>query len=99
MVIVKRDGRIETFDPQKIQNAINAGNYTEAYSLIQENGTFGDTQNLYEMAQAGEAFASLDYETGIDHIYNIGGSVDVVYDTNGGTASNTTQTIKKSKYI
>ncbi len=83
----------------KIQNAIDQKDYENAHSLINENGTYGDTNNLLSMCKAGEAFETLDYETGIDYIYNIGGSVDVTYDTNGGTTDKASETIKKLAYI
>ncbi len=85
----------------RIQNSIDQGNYQEAHSLIEQNGTYGDTSNLLSMCQAGEAFESLDYESGINYIYNIGGTVDVVYDSNGGsTTKKNRETIKKkASYI
>ncbi len=87
----------------KIQNAIDQKDYENAHSLIDKNGTYGDTDNLFLMCKAGEAFDTLDYETGIDYIYNIGGniggSVDVIYDTNGGTTYKPSETIKKSAHI
>ncbi len=81
----------------KIQSAIDQKDYESAHSLINENGTYGDTNNLLSMCKAGEAFESLDYETGIDYVYNIGGSVDVTYDTNGGISEKGSESIKRAK--
>ena len=84
----------------KIQRLINSGKYEEAMTLIEENGSFGDTENLKSMCNAGKAFESLDYETGIDLIYKIGGSVDVNYDNNGGTSPKDNETFKRlNSYI
>ncbi len=80
-----------------IRNLIDSGNYDEALSAIEENGNYGDTKNLESMCKAGMAFKSLDYETGIDYIYNVGGSIDVSYDNNGGNSSKGNETIKRSK--
>lgn len=80
-----------------IRSLIDSGNYDEALSVIEENGNFGDTKNLESMCKAGMAFKSLDYETGIDYIYNVGGSIDVSYDNNGGNSSKGYETIKRSK--
>ena len=78
-----------------IQTLINAGKYDEATALIEKNGDFGDTKNLIAMCNAGRAFQSLDYETGIDYIYNIGGTVDVSYDNNGGNSEKGNEQIKR----
>lgn len=84
----------------EIQSLINSKKYEEAMTLIEENGFFGDTENLKSMCNAGKAFESLDYETGIDYIYKIGGSVDINYDNDGGTSSKDNETIKRlNSYI
>ena len=80
-----------------IQTLINAGKYDEATALIEKNGDFGDTKNLIAMCNAGRAFQSLDYETGIDYIYNIGGTVDVSYDNNGGNSEKGNEQIKRAR--
>ncbi|MCI6357674.1 MAG: leucine-rich repeat protein [Erysipelotrichaceae bacterium] len=82
-----------------IQTLLNQKRYDEAYSLIEENGEYGDTKNLFEMYKAGKAFETLDYESGINYIYNIGGTIDVTYDANGGTLSKDHETIKSLKHI
>ncbi len=82
-----------------IQSLLNQKRYDEAYSLIEENGEYGDTKNLLEMYKAGKAFETLDYESGINYIYNIGGTIDVTYDANGGTLSKDHETIKSLKHI
>ena len=48
------------------------------------------------MNNAGKAFENLDYETGIDYIYKIGGTVDVSYDNNGGSSNTKIEQIKKA---
>ena len=75
--------------------AIDSGNYDEATSYISENNGYGDSKDLVEMIKAGKSFDTLDYETGIGCIYNIGGSVNVAYDGNGGTPEVGTEVIKK----
>ncbi len=80
-----------------ILNLIDSKNYAEASSLLEKNGNHGDSANLSVMVNAGMAFDNLDYETGIDYIYNIGGTIDVTYDGNGGNASKANERIKKSK--
>ncbi len=82
---------------KKILNLIDSKNYDEASTLLEKNGSHGDGANLSMMLNAGRAFDNLDYETGIDYIYNIGGTIDVSYDGNGGTASKANERIKKSK--
>lgn len=74
---------------------IDAGKYQDASTLIEKNGYFGNTKKLIAMNNAGKAFDSLDYETGIDYIYKIGGTVDVSYDNNGGTSNTKIEQIKK----
>ncbi len=83
-----------------ILKLIDSKNYSEATSLLEKNGNYGDGQNLLSMCNAGKAFDNLDYETGIDYIYNIGGTIDVSYDGNGGTATKANERIKKAnQYI
>ena len=79
----------------EIQTAIDAGDYEKATALIEKNSWYGDASNLRQMAKAGSAFENLDYESGIDYIYDIGGSVDVAYDSNGGSANKSSEVIKK----
>ena len=80
-----------------ICNLINAKRYDEAIALIEQNNNFGDSSNLLAMCNAGKEFEDHDYETGIDYIYNIGGTVDVNYDGNGGTPKISNEQIKKTK--
>lgn len=52
------------------------------------------------MAYAGTAFSKSDYESGILHVLNANGSVNVTYSTDGGYADKLFETIKKkSLYI
>ncbi|MDY3995188.1 MAG: glycoside hydrolase family 9 protein, partial [Candidatus Onthovivens sp.] len=80
-----------------ICNLINAKRYDEAIALIEQNNNFGDSSNLLAMCNAGKEFEDHDYEAGIDYIYNIGGTVDVNYDGNGGTPKISNEQIKKTK--
>ena len=80
-----------------IRNLIDSKRYDEAIALIEKNGEFGDSSNLSAMCNAGKEFENLDYEAGIDYIYNIGGTVDVNYDGNGGTPNISHEQIKKTK--
>ena len=81
------------------QKRVNDASTKDDYQqIIDEIGTndYGDSTNLVAMAKAGQEFEAGRYESGIDYIYNIGGSVDVEYDGNGGTPAKGTETIKKT---
>ena len=81
------------------QKRVNDASTKDDYQqIIDEIGTndYGDSTNLVAMAKAGQEFEAGRYESGIDYIYNIGGSVDVKYDGNGGTPAKGTETIKKT---
>ena len=80
-----------------IEKLIDSGNYDEAYSLIQKNGDYGDNSKLKSMWNAGKAFGRGYYDVGINYICDIGGSVDIAYDGNGGTVTASNETIKKAK--
>ncbi len=80
-----------------IYNLINAKRYDEAITLIEQNNGFDDSNNLLTMCKAGKEFEKLNYEQGIDYIYNIGGTIDVNYDGNGGTPKISNEQIKKNK--
>ncbi len=83
-----------------IYSYISDKNYDQAEILLEKNGDFGDKEILRSLIDAGRSFDDGDYEKGIDYIYNIGGTVDVSYDGNGGTAAKTNERIKKSnQYI
>ncbi len=82
----------------EIEKLIDEKNYSEAYERL-ENNNYGQSKKLVEMCKAGEALESLDFETGISLIYNIGGTVDVNYCANGGTSIKTHETIKKKAFI
>lgn len=78
---------------------LDNGNYKEAASRFKEM-SYNDSQNLYHVAEAGQCFEAGDYESGINRIHEAGGSADVRYDANGGTVSNTRETISaKRKWI
>ncbi len=82
---------------KKIQTYLENKEYKEAFSLIQDNGDYGDTNALLQMYHAGLCFENLDYEDGIDYIYELGGTVDVTYDLDGGTSSKSEEKIKKKQ--
>ena len=90
---------VPTIKVNQTIDTINSGDYETALSQLDGIGNFGDTANLKQMCYAGEAFKSLDYETGIEKIYTIGGTVNVAFDGNGGTPDQSTQVIKKGKFI
>ena len=82
-----------------IQKLIDNRDYESALSLIEENNGYGDSNKLEKMCLAGKSFEDLDYDSGINYIYDIGGTVDVEFDSNGGISEKQTQTIKKSKSL
>ena len=59
-----------------------------------EGITYGESGNVRNMAYAGKAFSAKRYEEGISYVLNAGGTVDVVFDPNGGEADTTRQVIK-----
>ena len=77
---------------------LEKGQYTEAQEVF-EKLDFKDSKTQIKMIEAESEFSNGNYETGIDIIYNLGGSVDVSYDSNGGTSTIQNETIKKEKYI
>ena len=52
-----------------------------------------------KVVSAHEAFASGDYESGIDYIYKAGGTINITYDAMGGKMKKSTQTIRKLSYV
>lgn len=82
-----------------IQKLIDNRDYESALSLIEENNGYGDSNKLEKMCLAGKSFEDLDYDSGINYIYDIGGTIDVEFDSNGGISEKQTQTIKKSKSL
>ena len=78
---------------------LDNGNYEEAASRF-NNMSYGDSKNLYYVALAGQSFNDGDYEAGIQNFHDAGGSVDVHYDPNGGTVSNSREVFgAKRKWI
>ena len=88
--------------PEKRQNhieeLIDSGDFEEAYELINQYGFTGDSYSYKEMYYAGKAFEKKDYETGIDFIYQAGGSVDFTYDFNGGSQPDNNPIPNKTGY-
>ncbi len=89
---------IPEINENEIEKLIDDRNYAEAYERL-ENKNYGHSKKLIEMCKAGEAFDSLDFETGISLIYNIGGTIDVNYYKNGDISIKTHETIKKKGFI
>ncbi len=84
---------------KEIQTSLENKEYDKAYSLIQDNGDYGDTAKLLQMYHAGQAFKNLNYEEGIQYVYNLGGTVNVSYDLDGGTSTKVEEKIKKKQFI
>ncbi len=83
----------------KAMSYIKNGNYDLAETTLNEISSFSDAKKQLSVVKAGKAFNQKNYELGIEYIYDIGGTVNVTYDGNGGTPDNKTSIIKKSKYI
>ncbi len=78
---------------------LQSGDYDSAASLLSGNN-FGEAQNVYSMAKAGQAFKHGDYESGIEFVLSAGGEVNVTYDARGMAAPKSTERItRKAKYI
>ena len=79
---------------------VNIGDYRSATSLL-EGMTYGESQNIYRMALAGEAFSAGDYEAGIDFVLRAGGEIGVTYIYKGeGSIEKKVETIRpKGRYI
>ncbi len=88
--------------PESRQNsiieALDAKNYSAAWSQICANGNYGDNVNLAHMLSAGEYFDEGDYEEGIDYVVRAGGDVDVDYDADGGTCRRS-ENIRSAKHV
>ena len=86
-------------DYQNAVSLLDKGDYDVAASLF-KNMTYGDSKNLYYVAEAGQCFEKGDYESGIERIHDAGGSADVKYDANGGTTSKSREVLNaKRKWI
>ena len=78
---------------------LNSGDYKEA-ALRFEQVDYNDSSKMLYVAKAGASFQDGDYETGIQYIHDAGGTVNVDYDSNGGTTSKNKEVLsKKSKWI
>ncbi len=78
---------------------LNTGNYQEA-ALRFEQVDYKDSPQMYYVAKAGASFEEGDYENGIEYIHDAGGTVNITYDSNGGTSSKNTEVLKrKNKWI
>lgn len=82
-----------------IETCIDQGKYQEASALLEQNGNFGDSNNLRKMCEAGKLFEDKRYEDAISHINDIKGTVTVSYDSNGGNVSKSQETIKQISFI
>lgn len=69
----------------KAQRLINEGNYYEAQEvLLSLPRSFSDSNNQIVIAQAYSSIERGNYEEAIDKIYDLGGTVVIEYDTDGG---------------
>ena len=68
---------IPTIRQNKIITLIENHNYIAAQELLSKNGSFKNSEKLIQLCQAGEAFEVSDYESGINHITQIGGTVEI----------------------
>lgn len=60
------------------------GSFREAVIYYEYLGDFGDSKNQIQVVKATEDFFVGDYASGIEHIFNINGTVNVVFNSNGG---------------
>lgn len=82
----------------KAQKLIDSKKYDEASLVLDDLGNYGKSSKLRSMINAGKSFDDGDFETGIDYIYNAGGTINVSYYSDGGDSSKHNETIKK-RYI
>ena len=73
---------------------LNEGKYEEALALL-SNLDYQDAPAQVLVAKAGVAFGQGDYETGVDAVYDAGGTIEVEYDADGGSLEGTKSIIKK----
>ena len=83
---------------EKAYRLIDSKHYDDAQAFVIKNQGINDSENMLEMIKAGRSFESGNYESGIDFVYDIGGTVNVQYDANGGNATKNSETIKKTLY-
>lgn len=79
-------------------NYIEDGNYTGATVILKELDGYKESKEKLLLIQAAESFSQGDYEKGIEFIYNLGGTINVTYDGDGGIAPSP-EIIKKKNYI
>ena len=82
----------------KAMGFLTEGKYEEAREIF-EGINYGDSKNQIEMINATNEFSEGDYEAAIAIINNIGGSVAVSYDADGGDAITDNEIIKKMSFI
>lgn len=77
---------------------INSNKYNDAIKIL-ENMTYKDSKKQLSIAQAGVVLNNKDYNTGIKKVCDVGGSVVVHYDSNGGSTPIAKETINLYKTI
>ena len=75
---------------------IEEGKYIEAKEILNDLGDFNSANKQIKLMDARTYFAKLDYETGIDVVCEVGGEVNVTYNTDGGTTDKLSETINKT---
>lgn len=78
----------------EIVTLINKKQFQDAYDeLIDFN--FKDSTSQMSIAKAGISFENGDYKSGVKNIYDVGGTINISYDSNGGEVPFNNQTLKK----
>lgn len=78
---------------------INKGEYDKAEEILENLGDFKDCDKQIKLIEARDYFDNGNYEDGIEVIYEVGGTVNISYDLDGGTAEKSSEVIKKSRRI
>ncbi|MCR4898864.1 MAG: DUF6273 domain-containing protein [Acholeplasmatales bacterium] len=89
---------IPNYQYNKAMDLISEGKYEEAREIL-DDISYSDSKKQVAMIDANDAFETGDYEKGIDFIYNIGGTINVSYDGDGGQSYKEKEVIKLNRYI
>ena len=90
---------IPTIKYVKASNYYENGYYNEATSIFKELDSFHDSENQLKLIDAKKHLDAKDYETAIELVYEIGGTINVEYNTDGGMSNKQHETIKKANLI
>ena len=94
---------ITVFSPSlkynKANSLIEQKRYEEAIDIYSELGDYSDSKNQIDIVNAHISLNQGDYETAIEYIYQIGGTINVTYDGNEGNLLIESEQIKKLKHI